>query len=684
MIFIELFLKIKECLKELEKYNSRVKNQEEAVTNLNNYKEYLTGYLNIYNVLQIVIKDMDSLETNSAVSHRSTHDKGMHYYDSDSNSQFIGTPPRKNKNNNKLTPQNETLVLEKVQSTSNHFMYFITNLSLLVSNNDPLPSHCLLDKDRAFSFQEKSPLLPHNSSPLCLPKNSSENCINTSMAKTPTNSRPFKISTTELRPRLKKQQPPFNNMALAEMLSPIDLPKSKRKMDSSKNLSLRKKLREKAKKPFSSSSLFTLNNENALSLQKNESMYPQKSMGLNPIPLDEFNEVLNEEEEFLIDHFLSSHPGYYSDSYLTPKAQHMSESQDYSLSIKDFECIRLINKGAFGRVWLVKRKSTNDLYAMKIVNILDHIINKKDTKFLEAECKIYDVITSEFVVKALFQFTHETFLCFVTEYMIGGDFGYLLHEYKCLDEAVARFYIAELILAIDSLHAACIIHRDLKPDNILLDAKGHIKLTDFGLSKLGVTKKTHEINSPNSPSENINFKLKPAIKFLENENFSLKHRQNSESQGFTEEMQEKNPSKMILTPLKQKLSSQNNLSRKHRVVGTPDYIAPEILKGSDNWMNSPSVDWWALGVMIFEFIVGMPPFNDSDWKEIFENILKLAIPWDQLNIGQGDDCMSEEAADLIKKMLVLDPEERITKNGSADLKKHKFFEGFFLWFCSYS
>jgi len=132
------------------------------------------------------------------------------------------------------------------------------------------------------------------------------------------------------------------------------------------------------------------------------------------------------------------------------------------------------------------------------------------------------------------------------------------------------------------------------------------------------------------------------------------------------------------------LSSQNNLSRKHRVVGTPDYIAPEILKGSDNWMNSPSVDWWALGVMIFEFIVGMPPFNDSDWKEIFENILKLAIPWDQLNIGQGDDCMSEEAADLIKKMLVLDPEERITKNGSADLKKHKFFEGFFLWFCSYS
>ena len=261
--------------------------------------------------------------------------------------------------------------------------------------------------------------------------------------------------------------------------------------------------------------------------------------------------------------------------------------------------------------------------------------------------------------------------------LLGGDFGYLLHEYKCLDESVAKFYIAELILAIDSLHASNIIHRDLKPDNILLDAKGHIKLTDFGLSKLGVTKKTQEISSPKNTSDNnnLNFKLKPLIRFLENEKFQMKHRQTSELE-LQEDFLEINHSK-ILTPLRQKLSSQNNLSRKHRAIGTPDYMAPEILNGSDNWMNSPSVDWWALGVMIFEFIVGVPPFNDSDWKEIFENILKLAIPWDQLKIGQGEDCMSEEAADLIKKMLVLDPEERITKNGSAELKQHKFFKGNF-------
>ena len=297
---------------------------------------------------------------------------------------------------------------------------YVSSSIFLAGSNEQLHSHSLFEPSRTFSFQErdslfqpKSPLLNFN-----IPKNCSEICIKNPIEQTPPNSKrkPLKETVTELRPRRKKQTLP-NTFNLLEILSPIDMPKSKKKMDSSKNLSLRKKLREKTKKPFCAANLFS---NNSISLQKNESMYPQKSNVISPtIPIDEFAEVLNEEEEFLIDHFLSYHPGYYSDSYLTPKAQHICESPENALSIKDFECLRLINKGAFGRVWLVKRKSTNDLYAMKIVNILDHIINKKDTKFLEAECKIYDALTSEFVVRALFQFTHETFLCFVTEYMIG-------------------------------------------------------------------------------------------------------------------------------------------------------------------------------------------------------------------------------------------------------------------------
>ena len=541
------------------------------------------------------------------------------------------------------------------------------------NDNNPLNFH---EVERTYSCQEKPryrlALKPQENGPIM--KLKSEMTIK--IDQTPPHNISEKKTTSEMRTRNKLKRQTITNPynINQEILSPSNLPSSKKKMDTSSSLSLRRKLCDKNKKTFSSNNIFNIK---GLTFNRNESVLPTDN---KPLQLSGLNEVLNEEEEFLIDHFLNYHPGYYSDSYLSPKA-HVTEI-DNSLSIKDFECIRLINKGAFGRVWLVKRKSTNDLYAMKIVNILDHIVNKKDTKFLEAECKIYDVITSEFVVKALFQFTHETFLCFVTEYMIGGDFGYLLNEYKCLDEEVAKFYIAELILAIDSLHAASIIHRDLKPDNILLDANGHIKLTDFGLSKLGIHKKTQEINSPKSSTDdkNINFKLKPPIKFLESEKFPFKKQALNKESGIYEEDDLKTSNSFlktskVLTPLRQKISSQNNLSRKHRAIGTPDYIAPEILNGSHNGMNSPSVDWWALGVMIFEFIVGVPPFNEQTPREIFDNILKLAIPWDQIKIGKGEDCMSEEAADLIKKILVLDPDDRITRNGSAELKKHKFFKG---------
>ena len=106
-------------------------------------------------------------------------------------------------------------------------------------------------------------------------------------------------------------------------------------------------------------------------------------------------------------------------------------------------------------------------------------------KSLQSERNVFEVITSDCVVRAFYTFTHENFLCFVLEYMVGGDFVNILKLFTCLDDELARFYMAELVLSIEYLHKLDIIHRDLKPDNMLLDSKGHLKLADFGLSEVG-------------------------------------------------------------------------------------------------------------------------------------------------------------------------------------------------------
>jgi len=141
--------------------------------------------------------------------------------------------------------------------------------------------------------------------------------------------------------------------------------------------------------------------------------------------------------------------------------------------------------GAFGSVWHVKRTATKDEYALKIIDCAE----KLDTSVkenLQAERNIFEILTGDFVVKAISSFSQDNCLFFLLEYLSGGDFNSILQEYYRLDEDIAKFYIAEVILAIEYLHSQEIIHRDLKPDNILLDKNGHIKLADFGLSEIGI------------------------------------------------------------------------------------------------------------------------------------------------------------------------------------------------------
>lgn len=153
-------------------------------------------------------------------------------------------------------------------------------------------------------------------------------------------------------------------------------------------------------------------------------------------------------------------------------------------------------------------------------------MNKNKYLSLKNESKVFDLVYSDFVVKALFKFGHEKFYCFVMEYMYGGDFNKILQKYESLDHRTAKFYIAELVLAVEHLHNLGIVHRDLKPDNILLDAKGHIKLTDFGLSEVAMATLSKHKQTPLLSREekfkNLIEKLKINEDYIEDSHINYK------------------------------------------------------------------------------------------------------------------------------------------------------------------
>ena len=294
-------------------------------------------------------------------------------------------------------------------------------------------------------------------------------------------------------------------------------------------------------------------------------------------------------------------------------------------------------------------------------------MSKNHLDSLKKENQVFKLVDGDFVVKAVFTFTYETYICFVMEYMLGGDLGSILEKYGRFDEEIAKFYLAEIILAVKNLHSKNIIHRDLKPDNILLDSEGHIKLTDFGLSDIGFViqnkKKQQElgdiiqirnkIDEHNTSIQSISNSghvanlTKSKSKFSrssetnnqkENFNFNFYQKKNTPPiNHFTFKFDNKNmedsftaPS-LILSPNVSKKESIKRMSKSHKIVGTPDYMAPEVIAGEG--LQNSVVDWWSIGIILFEMLVGRPPFNDDTVEKTFENIKNQKIPWDELPIG---------------------------------------------------
>ena len=321
------------------------------------------------------------------------------------------------------------------------------------------------------------------------------------------------------------------------------------------------------------------------------------------------------------------------------------------MNITEFEPLAIIGRGAFGEVRVCRQINTGDIVAVKKMRKED-MLNKNQLMHVRTEKEIMTA-SNPWIVKLKYSFQDELFLYLVMDFLPGGDLMNLLMKKEILTEDEARFYTAEMILAVDSVHKLNCIHRDLKPDNILIDKYGHIQLSDFGLAKIAdknffpltvkdsfgpqklINTPSDSITTVNTNSNNNNSKL--------NQNINIKNKNNLKK-----------------VPKKNRLIAFST-------VGTPDYIAPEVF--SQNGYGEEA-DWWSIGVMFFEMVVGFPPFFSENPSDTCKKIVK----WKEYFSIPSDANLSPEAENFILRM-VSPSDTRLGIHGVEEIKKHPFFKG---------
>ncbi|KAF9058053.1 hypothetical protein BJ165DRAFT_1333851 [Panaeolus papilionaceus] len=382
-------------------------------------------------------------------------------------------------------------------------------------------------------------------------------------------------------------------------------------------------------------------------------------------------------------------------------------------SIKDFDIIKPISKGAFGSVFLAKKKATGDYYAIKVLKKADMIAKNQITNVKAERMILMKQAESPFVAKLYFTFQSKDNLYLVMEYLNGGDCAALIKSLGCLPEEWTKNYIAEVVLGLEYLHQRGVVHRDLKPDNLLIDAHGHLKLTDFGLSRIGLLgRQTREAQLGGRPLSRYNSRSRPpsidsaylaspilypdsasggsyfsqrtsAVPRIGNSPYFTPIDDFGESSG-SESItglyhgprrsgKLDSPLQSFATELTTDLRSHSNSSGgtppgEQKFVGTPDYLAPETILGLRG--DDAAVDWWALGVITYEFLYGIPPFHDETPEKVFENILSGHVDWHEEWVDY-----SPETRDFMKSLLTLDPAERLGAGGAEEVRAHPFFAG---------
>uniref|UniRef100_A0A1J3CRJ2 non-specific serine/threonine protein kinase n=2 Tax=Noccaea caerulescens TaxID=107243 RepID=A0A1J3CRJ2_NOCCA len=313
--------------------------------------------------------------------------------------------------------------------------------------------------------------------------------------------------------------------------------------------------------------------------------------------------------------------------------------QRHKMGADDFEPLTMIGKGAFGEVRICREKGTGNVYAMKKLK-KSEMLRRGQVEHVKAERNLLAEVDSNCIVKLYCSFQDDEYLYLIMEYLPGGDMMTLLMRKDTLTEDEARFYIGETVLAIESIHKHNYIHRDIKPDNLLLDRSGHMKLSDFGLCK---------------PLD---------CSVLQEKDFTLAHNVSGALQSDGRPVAPRRT--------RSQMEQLQNWQRNRRMlaystVGTPDYIAPEVLLKKGYGMEC---DWWSLGAIMYEMLVGFPPFYSDDPMTTCRKI----VNWRNYLKFPEEVRLSPEAKDLICRLLC-NVEQRLGTKGAYEIKDHPWFKG---------
>ena len=468
---------------------------------------------------------------------------------------------------------------------------------------------------------------------------------------------------------------------------------------------------------------------------------------------------------------------------LSPLLLATNQVKSHVPSIKDYDIIKPISKGAYGSVYLARKKLTGDYFAIKVLRKSDMIAKNQVTNVKSERAIMMVQSEKPYVAKLYATFQNKDNLFLVMEYLPGGDLATLLKMMGYLPEKWAKQYLSEIVVSVDDMHKDGIIHHDLKPENLLIDLSGHLKLTDFGLSRAGLVRRhkhpsrrpklsisgldsfsggpqagragSNSSNvanlTPNKPirksslsrnteipstlsltadaddpskssvgtddfeeeildfkrtASQISFSLldisrsstpppgsrSQSISISDNKlsttcatsneplattpNTSL-GTSNVNSAGGIQSAYLRNRQNSSVASIASNTSDlalfhPDDSSGAKKFFGTPDYLAPETIEGTG---KDEQCDWWSVGCILFEMILGYPPFHASSPDAVFKNILSCNIQWPVFNSPEEEkEYISPEAKDLILKLLEPVPSERLGVNGISDFKDHAFFK----------